>query len=441
MVKASDILAIEREELGYHEKKSNSNLYDKTANSGTKDYTKYAKELSELTGGRLASRGAWCCRFQCWSMYQACGKDMKKTEKMLCGPVTKSSSQLASQFKAKGQWFKRGEKTPKPGDFIFTNIGGKIGHIGMVEKVKNNRVYTIEGNVSYKVKRKNYSLKSLYINSYARPKYESEVIEKESTVLKGIDVSSWDITSHKAHTDSVYKSGVDFVIVKATEGVSYVNPYYKEQYNKAKKDNKLLGAYHYAKGLDAKKEAKYFYDAVKNIVGEATFWLDWESGGNKSWGNVNWCKTFCEEFYRLSGVYPGVYIQASAVGQAANIADKAALWIAGYPKSIDSWSAPAFPYKVFPWKEYTIWQFTSKNGTDRNIGGKSLTAEKWKELAAVKKTTQIEKPAASSSSYYAKVTAKSGLNIRPTASTSKKPIGLYKYGTKIQIVKISTDKK
>ena len=103
MVKASDILAVEREELGYHEKKSNSNLYDKTANSGTKDYTKYAKELNELTGGRLASRGAWCCRFQCWSMYQACGKDMKKTEKMLCGPITKSSSQLARQFKAKGQ--------------------------------------------------------------------------------------------------------------------------------------------------------------------------------------------------------------------------------------------------------------------------------------------------------------------------------------------------
>lgn len=58
MVKSSDILNIERKEIGYHEKKSNSKLYDKTANAGNKDYTKYAKELSELTGGRLASRGA-----------------------------------------------------------------------------------------------------------------------------------------------------------------------------------------------------------------------------------------------------------------------------------------------------------------------------------------------------------------------------------------------
>lgn len=60
----------------------------------------------------------------------------------------------------------------------------------MVEEVKNNRVYTIEGNTSCKVKRKNYSIKSLYINSYARPKYESEIVEKEDVLLKGIDVSS-----------------------------------------------------------------------------------------------------------------------------------------------------------------------------------------------------------------------------------------------------------
>jgi hypothetical protein len=59
--------------------------------------------------------------------------------------------------------------TPKPGDAIlFDWEGGKgeTDHIGLVEKVKNGKVYTIEGNSSDSVKRNTYELGDSVIDGY-----------------------------------------------------------------------------------------------------------------------------------------------------------------------------------------------------------------------------------------------------------------------------------
>ena len=43
--RASDVIAIALAEVGYKEKASNSQLDDKTANAGSNNYTKYARDL------------------------------------------------------------------------------------------------------------------------------------------------------------------------------------------------------------------------------------------------------------------------------------------------------------------------------------------------------------------------------------------------------------
>ena len=43
---ASDVIKVAKAELGYYEKASNSNLDDKTANKGSNNWTKYARDLS-----------------------------------------------------------------------------------------------------------------------------------------------------------------------------------------------------------------------------------------------------------------------------------------------------------------------------------------------------------------------------------------------------------
>lgn len=72
-------------------------------------------------------------------------------------------------YKEKGLLKKPKEYTPKPADIIFFdwNNNGVIDHVGFVEKVVNNTVYTVEGNVDHKdVRRKKYPLKSSYIYAY-----------------------------------------------------------------------------------------------------------------------------------------------------------------------------------------------------------------------------------------------------------------------------------
>ena len=42
---ASKVIAVAMNEVGYLEKRTNAQLYDKTANAGTNNYTKYANDI------------------------------------------------------------------------------------------------------------------------------------------------------------------------------------------------------------------------------------------------------------------------------------------------------------------------------------------------------------------------------------------------------------
>lgn len=230
--------------------------------------------------------------------------------------------------------------------------------------------------------------------------------------LRVIDISSWNSVATAADPNA------HAVIVKATQALDYVNPSCNAQYATAKKAGKLLGLYHYAGGLDPIKEADYFLKNIENYVGEATLWLDWEAGENRSWGDSNWCRKFVNRVYEKTGIYPGIYIQASSLRQAASCSDVSALWLAGYPTNAASWDIPRFTYSTAPWPTYTIWQFTSGGGLDRNIA--NLDAAGWKALAKgtkkqeskPKPTTKPSKPATKSYSTAGKSLATIASDVR-----------------------------
>lgn len=75
---------------------------------------------------------------------------------------------IVSWAKDKGIWGARGSYQPKPGDAIMFDWGGDgtSDHIGIVEKVENGKVTTIEGNSSDSVKRNSYDLSSGKIMGY-----------------------------------------------------------------------------------------------------------------------------------------------------------------------------------------------------------------------------------------------------------------------------------
>ena len=186
-------------------------------------------------------------------------------------------------------------------------------------------------------------------------------------------------------------SAKNFLIIKATEGTGYVDKSCDKHYQRAKKQGKLLGFYHFArpdlnKGTDgAKREANYFYKNCKNYFKEAIPVLDWEQPGTT--GQVSWAKAWLDEVYRLSGVRPLIYMSASVVNgnNWSSISGYYGLWIAGYPNKYNVKNPPTptvkdMPYKIGSWKFWAIWQYSSSAGTlDRDIANMDATG--WKKYA------------------------------------------------------------
>ena len=96
--------------------------------------------------------------------------------------------------------------------------------------------------------------------------------------INGLDGA--DVASYQKDLKPALMATTGFIITKFTQGTWYVNPYAEAQYAGAKAAGKLLGAYHYAEGGDAKKEAQYFVKRVGARIGECILCLDWEGNQN-----------------------------------------------------------------------------------------------------------------------------------------------------------------
>lgn len=204
-------------------------------------------------------------------------------------------------------------------------------------------------------------------------------------MLKVVDVYSGSPRSYATDPNA------DAVIVKATQGTGYVNPFCDVDYQAAKKAGKLLGVYHYASGGDPVSEANYFLKNVRGYIHEAILGIDWESSQNSSWGNSNWVRQFVNEVHRQTGVWPVIYVQFSAVWQVANCASDCPLWGAGYPWYTNSWTIPPFlsSYNFAPYKALTGWQFTG-NTEDRSIF--YVDANGWRAIAQGDGATHVAQP-------------------------------------------------
>lgn len=134
------VIQIERAEVGYLEKKSNANLDDKTANVGSGNYTKYARDYAAWGDGNYQGQ-AWCDMFQDWAFVQAYGVD---NARRLLGGFSAYTPTSAQYFKNMGQW----SQTPQRGALVFFKNSERVHHIGLVTDVKDGKIYTVEGNTA-----------------------------------------------------------------------------------------------------------------------------------------------------------------------------------------------------------------------------------------------------------------------------------------------------
>lgn len=170
----------------------------------------------------------------------------------------------------------------------------------------------------------------------------------------GIDISRWQGNFNLAQAQ---QEGVKFVIIKAAGGDAglYTDSQFVNNYNKAKALGMPCGCYFYSKAMnvdEARKEAEYFYNVIKDKQFELPVYFDIEEKSQRALGKralTDIIKTQCN-FMEEHGYYVGIYSSASFF-QTDMYDDEL--------KRYDHWIAAWSSNKPTGWtpEVFGIWQF------------------------------------------------------------------------------------
>ena len=214
-------------------------------------------------------------------------------------------------------------------------------------------------------------------------------------MLHGIDVSNW-------QKGLEIPESLDFCIVKATEGLRFVDWCCDGFVQQCKRKGILWGFYHFARNNKPEDEALFFYNNTVGYIGDGIPVLDIEDEGIGNWGE--YAQRFVDKFHACSGVYPIIYASASTLRRFVGypIVDDCGLWVAGYPdvESHTLKDIPTFRYDISPWKFAAIWQFTASGKLQNyddyvDMDVAYMDRDAWKLYANpeyIEPTTQIEIP-------------------------------------------------
>lgn len=194
-------------------------------------------------------------------------------------------------------------------------------------------------------------------------------------MIKGVDVSGYQSAS------SFSLSGLDFVFVKVTEGLSYINPKWTQQRDYAKAHGLVWGAYHYPHmANDPVAEADHFLAQVTWKRGDIIV-LDWEGydSANKNVSNAKkvsyrdaWLKHVKA---RMPDHRVGMYVNTdywTNLDKTSNCGDF--LWIATGGRAAGS------PGITYPW---TLHQYSTAKDIDHDVA-------KFESRAAMKAWAEIQ---------------------------------------------------
>jgi GH25 family lysozyme M1 (1,4-beta-N-acetylmuramidase) len=183
--------------------------------------------------------------------------------------------------------------------------------------------------------------------------------------VRGIDVSGHDHSVHPINWPVVAAGGVTFAYVKATEGSTYTNPYFADDYTAARAAGLLVGAYVFGRPDrgDPVGQARYFVKQSNWTPDTGTLVpfldIEWPYGAlhlPTCWGltpaqMVAWIRAFVTEVTNQIGRRPMIYTNTNwwnpCTGADPSFGDYP-LNIAGYTKS-----PPRLPAG---WSTFTVWQ-------------------------------------------------------------------------------------
>lgn len=175
-------------------------------------------------------------------------------------------------------------------------------------------------------------------------------------MIKGIDISKWN--SDSAVRSAMQDPEVEFVIIKATEGVTYTDPKFMDWYIMAKEYSKQVGFYHYARPENNRpeQEVNNFLAAIRFFKEGCFLAVDWEGASLKY--PRKWLEDFCKVCSDNSGAKPFVYMSSAPMSTFYRGAvTEYPLWVATRGKK---------PFSGFTTTPNIMHQYAIEGNIDRN---------------------------------------------------------------------------
>lgn len=170
-------------------------------------------------------------------------------------------------------------------------------------------------------------------------------IEPAGTKYEGIDVSGW---QGEINFAQVKNAGIDFVYIKASEGLNTVDQYFYRNYEEAKANGFNIGFYHYVTARtteEALREAEHFANTIAGTTPTCKLAMDFENFENLSVNEVNEIsRVFLKRVQELTNKEMIIYSNTSAARTifSQELANEYPLWVAQYyatnPSDNGKWS-------------------------------------------------------------------------------------------------------
>lgn len=171
---------------------------------------------------------------------------------------------------------------------------------------------------------------------------------------QGIDVSQW---QGDIDFEQVAASGIRVVYIRSSLGGGFVDPYFEQNYQRAKAAGLQIGFYHYVTARTASQaqyQARFFVQTIQGKDFDCRLAMDFEDLTNLSGAQANEIGlAFIQELEEASGKEAVIYSDAYNAGAVfGGTLTRYPLWVAEYGVSQPSSAAN--------WSSWAGWQYTDQ---------------------------------------------------------------------------------
>lgn len=172
-------------------------------------------------------------------------------------------------------------------------------------------------------------------------------------MIYGVDVSGWQNAEFPLTIDD---KPVDFAIIKATQGLGFANPKWREQTEWARKNGLSVGFYHFVDAGSITKQADFFLATLGALRPGDHLWFDWENADVTDIQKDEWIR----------------YVQAARPGHKVGLYCNRHFWLnrdvtefAGDALWIADWTGFGTPPEIqAAWR---VHQYSTAHSLDRNV--------------------------------------------------------------------------